>query len=99
MQILLMLRKLPICPFEATILFADISGYTAWSSMKASSGVNALDTIFRAFDQIARQWNVFQVETVVDCYVAVVGVPEPLHISKYALLFQSFGQPQTIAAS
>jgi class 3 adenylate cyclase len=36
-----------------------------------------LETLYRAFDDIARKRRVFKVETIGDCYVAVTGVPEP----------------------
>lgn len=36
-----------------------------------------LETVYRAFDEIAKKRRVFKVETVGDCYVAVAGLPEP----------------------
>lgn len=36
-----------------------------------------LETVYRAFDKIAKQRGVFKVETIGDCYVAVTGLPEP----------------------
>jgi class 3 adenylate cyclase len=63
---------------ETTILFADISGFTAWSSTREPSQVFVLlETIFKAFDEIAKRRGVFKVETVGDCYVAVTGLPKP----------------------
>lgn len=63
---------------EATVLFADISGFTAWSSIREPSQVfTLLESIFGAFDAIAHERGVFKVETVGDCYVAVCGLPEP----------------------
>jgi class 3 adenylate cyclase len=63
---------------ETTILFADIVGFTAWSSVREPSQVFVLlETLFRAFDEIARKRRVFKVETVGDCYVAVTGLPDP----------------------
>jgi class 3 adenylate cyclase len=63
---------------ETTILFADISGFTAWSSTREPSQVFVLlETIFKAFDEIAKRRGVFKVETVGDCYVAVTGLPNP----------------------
>jgi class 3 adenylate cyclase len=63
---------------ETTILFADISGFTAWSSTREPSQVFILlETIYKAFDEIARRRRVFKVETVGDCYVAVAGLPNP----------------------
>ncbi|GKY99150.1 hypothetical protein MPSEU_000870500 [Mayamaea pseudoterrestris] len=63
---------------EATVLFADISGFTAWSSQREPAQVfTLLETLYRAFDEIAKKRRVFKVETIGDCYVAVTGVPEP----------------------
>jgi class 3 adenylate cyclase len=63
---------------ETTILFADISGFTAWSSTREPTQVfTLLETIYRAFDEIAKRRRVFKVETVGDCYVAVTGLPDP----------------------
>ena len=63
---------------ETTIMFADISGFTAWSSVRDPSQVfTLLETLYRAFDEIANCRRVFKVETVGDCYVAVTGLPDP----------------------
>lgn len=64
---------------ETTVIFADIAGFTAWSSVREPSQVfTLLETIYRAFDEIAKTRRVFKVETVGDCYVAVTGLPDPL---------------------
>jgi class 3 adenylate cyclase len=58
-------------------MFADLVGFTAWSSIREPTQVfTLLETIYRAFDEAARQRGVFKVETIGDCYVAVVGLPE-----------------------
>ncbi|GKY99162.1 hypothetical protein MPSEU_000871700 [Mayamaea pseudoterrestris] len=63
---------------ESTVLFADIAGFTAWSSQREPAQVfTLLETLYRAFDEIATKRRVFKVETIGDCYVAVTGVPEP----------------------
>ncbi|CAB9515790.1 Receptor-type guanylate cyclase gcy [Seminavis robusta] len=63
---------------ETTVLFADITGFTAWSSVREPSQVfMLLETIFHAFDVVAKKRRVFKVETVGDCYVAVSGLPKP----------------------
>ena len=63
---------------ETTIMFADISGFTAWSSVRDPSQVfSLLESLYKAFDEIANRRRVFKVETVGDCYVAVTGLPEP----------------------
>jgi class 3 adenylate cyclase len=63
---------------ETTIMFADIAGFTAWSSVREPAQVfTLLETIYSAFDKIANRRAVFKVETIGDSYVAVVGLPEP----------------------
>ncbi|KAL3937663.1 MAG: hypothetical protein SGBAC_007279 [Bacillariaceae sp.] len=73
-------RRKPIADLfpETTVMFADIVGFTAWSSMREPSQVfMLLESIYRDFDNIANRRKVFKVETVGDCYVAVCGLPEP----------------------
>jgi hypothetical protein len=61
---------------NTTILMCDIAGFTAWSSARAPADVfRLLETIYGAFDDIARAEKVFKVETVGDCYVACAGLP------------------------
>ena len=63
---------------ETTVMFADIAGFTAWSSVRDPSQVfSLLESVYSAFDQIAKHRRVFKVETVGDCYVAVTGLPIP----------------------
>jgi hypothetical protein len=63
---------------NTTVMFADIAGFTAWSSVREPSQVfTLLETVYRAFDMIAKRRRVFKVETIGDCYVAVTGLPEP----------------------
>lgn len=76
---------------EATVMFADIAGFTAWSSIREPSQVFLLlETIFQAFDKIAQRRRVFKVETVGDCYVAVCGVPHPNKI--HAIVMAKFSR-------
>lgn len=70
----------PIAEFhpDVTILCANLCGFTAWASVRAPEQVfTLLETIFHAFDVIAKRRRVFKVETIGDCYVAAAGVPEP----------------------
>lgn len=63
---------------NATVMFADIVGFTAWSSVREPCQVfQLLETIYHAFDEHAKLRRVFKVETIGDCYVAVTGLPEP----------------------
>eukprot|EP00538_Stauroneis_constricta_P012653 CAMPEP_0119570456 /NCGR_PEP_ID=MMETSP1352-20130426/43621_1 /TAXON_ID=265584 /ORGANISM="Stauroneis constricta, Strain CCMP1120" /LENGTH=1121 /DNA_ID=CAMNT_0007620125 /DNA_START=581 /DNA_END=3943 /DNA_ORIENTATION=- len=62
---------------ETTVMFADIAGFTAWSSVREPSQVfTFLERIFSSFDHIAKTRRVFKVETVGDCYVAATGIPD-----------------------
>eukprot|EP00934_Nitzschia_sp_Nitz4_P002898 Nitzschia sp. Nitz4//scaffold52_size167869//46818//50525//NITZ4_002268-RA/size167869-processed-gene-0.157-mRNA-1//-1//CDS//3329554011//2888//frame0 len=75
---------------NATVLFADIAGFTSWSSKRSPEQVfRLLQTLFNAFDSIAKKRKIFKVETIGDCYMAVTGVPEPqedhaLRMTKFA---------------
>eukprot|EP00980_Cylindrotheca_fusiformis_P002072 scaffold463_cov92-Cylindrotheca_fusiformis.AAC.1 len=63
---------------NSTVMFGDISGFTAWSSSREPVDVfTLLETLYSAFDKIAREMDVFKVETIGDCYVAVTGLPNP----------------------
>jgi hypothetical protein len=53
---------------SATVLFADIAGFTAWSSIREPSQVFLLlESIYRAFDKIAVHRGIFKVETIGKC--------------------------------
>jgi class 3 adenylate cyclase len=55
-----------------TVLFQDLSGFTAWSSTRSPNEVFILlETLYRAFDAVAKRRKVFKV----DCYVAAAGIP------------------------
>lgn len=75
---------------NTTVLFADIAGFTAWSSQREPPQVfTLLETLYRSFDVIAKKLKVFKVETIGDCYMAVTGLPNPddahaVHMSRFA---------------
>eukprot|EP00980_Cylindrotheca_fusiformis_P015107 scaffold4170_cov79-Cylindrotheca_fusiformis.AAC.1 len=76
---------------SVTVVFADIAGFTAWSSAREPHQVFVLlETIYGAFDKIAYRHNVFKVETVGDCYVSAVGLPEP--VEKHTLVACKFAR-------
>eukprot|EP00339_Tiarina_fusa_P025260 CAMPEP_0117016014 /NCGR_PEP_ID=MMETSP0472-20121206/12683_1 /TAXON_ID=693140 ORGANISM="Tiarina fusus, Strain LIS" /NCGR_SAMPLE_ID=MMETSP0472 /ASSEMBLY_ACC=CAM_ASM_000603 /LENGTH=1517 /DNA_ID=CAMNT_0004719937 /DNA_START=135 /DNA_END=4688 /DNA_ORIENTATION=+ len=63
---------------HTTVMFADIAGFTRWSSERDPAHVfTLLQTVYHAFDRIAKKRGVFKVETIGDCYVAVTGLPDP----------------------
>ena len=62
---------------ETTVLFADIAGFTAWSSEREPTQVfQLLESLFSEFDAEAKSMKVMKIETVGDCYVAVTGLSE-----------------------
>jgi len=63
---------------STTVMFGDIAGFTAWSSTRQPSEVFVLlETLYASFDKTAKRMNVFKVETIGDCYMAVTGLPNP----------------------
>ena len=61
---------------ETTVMFADIKGFTSWSSSREPTQVfQLLETLYGAFDGLAKKHDVFKVETIGDTYVAVAGLP------------------------
>jgi hypothetical protein len=57
----------PIADFhpEATLMFADLVGFTAWSSVREPSQVfTLLEVLYNAFDRIGQRRRIFKVETV-----------------------------------
>jgi hypothetical protein len=54
---------------DTTIIFADIAGFTAWSSEREPTQVfQLLEALFQEFDNEAKKLGVFKVETIGDCY-------------------------------
>jgi class 3 adenylate cyclase len=63
---------------HCSVIFSDISGFTAWSSTRGPDEVfTLLQTVYHGFDEIAKRRKVFKVETIGDSYLAVTGLPEP----------------------
>lgn len=61
----------------ATVMFADIAGFTKWSSGREPANVFLLlETIFDRIDKLAKRLGIFKVETIGDCYMAVCGLPK-----------------------
>ncbi|CAG9311867.1 unnamed protein product [Blepharisma stoltei] len=57
---------------NVTVLYADIAGFTAWSSNKeAIEVVGMLSNFFTRFDKLCVEHNVYKVHTIGDCYVAM----------------------------
>lgn len=63
---------------EATILFADIVGFTQLcANSSASALVEQLNDIFLAFDILAELYGVEKIKTIGDAYMLVGGLPTP----------------------
>ena len=67
------------CDTDSFFLSSEqVSGFTAWSSMREPAQVfTLLETLFKAYDKNAKRLGIFKVETVGECYVAACGVPNP----------------------
>jgi class 3 adenylate cyclase len=63
---------------EASVLFADLVGFTEFSSrMTPEDLVTLLNDLFTAFDQVADRHGLEKIKTIGDAYMAVCGVPIP----------------------
>ena len=63
---------------ECTVFFADIAGFTRWSSTREPVQVfTLLQELYGVIDKIAKKFHIFKVETIGDCYMAVTGLPLP----------------------
>lgn len=74
---------------EATVLFADIKGFTRLASERSASEVVALlDRIFSAIDEVAQRHGVEKIKTIGDAYMAAAGVPVPQvdHVDRAVLM-------------
>jgi class 3 adenylate cyclase len=83
---------------NTTVMFTDLSGFTAWSSTREPFQVfQLLETLYGAFDEIAGHRGVFKVETIGDCYVAVCGLPLPR--KDHAVVMARFARDCTTQAN
>mmetsp|Transcript_22587 Transcript_22587/g.45482 ORF Transcript_22587/g.45482 Transcript_22587/m.45482 type:complete len:866 (+) Transcript_22587:145-2742(+) len=74
---------------DTSIMFADIVGFTKWSTERSPNEVfTLLERLFWEFDELAAQHNVFKLGTIGDCYIAVTGIPNP--IEDHASLLTQF---------
>jgi guanylate cyclase len=63
---------------EASVLFADIVGFTELSAgMAPEDLVTLLNDLFTAFDRVAEKHGLEKIKTIGDAYMAVSGVPVP----------------------
>jgi Adenylate and Guanylate cyclase catalytic domain len=82
---------------NCTVMFADIAGFTAWSSTRSPEQVFCLlQAIYQAFDKVALRRCVFKVETIGDSYVAVSTGLSPLYCCCVLNLFHHQTPPHLI---
>jgi len=63
---------------DATVLFADIVGFTQLSAQIPPEALVALlNQIFSTFDQLAEKHGLEKIKTIGDAYMAVGGLPQP----------------------
>jgi class 3 adenylate cyclase len=61
---------------QATILFADVVGFTSFAeSLPPEVVVDALDDLFSAFDRLADEHGLEKIKTIGDAYMVASGVP------------------------
>jgi guanylate cyclase len=63
---------------EASILFADIQGFTELSSrLTPAEIVTMLNEVFSVFDELVDEFGLEKIKTIGDCYMVAAGVPDP----------------------
>ncbi|HEX5824205.1 MAG TPA: adenylate/guanylate cyclase domain-containing protein [Candidatus Limnocylindrales bacterium] len=64
---------------DATVLFADLVGFTTIASrMEPADLVELLDALFADFDELVDGLGLEKIKTIGDAYMAAGGVPEPI---------------------
>jgi class 3 adenylate cyclase len=84
---------------EASVLFADLAGFTAYSrTADPRRLVELLDAVFSEFDRLAAAAGVEKIKTIGDAYMAAAGlpVPRPDHAPAAAVL--ALGMQESFAA-
>jgi adenylate cyclase len=63
---------------DASVLFADIAGYTEWvSQTTAADVVEFLNRLYTKLDDLVAQHGLEKIKTSGDCYIVVGGLPQP----------------------
>jgi len=63
---------------EATVVFADLVGFTSFSANTAPSRtVQLLNDLFSGFDKLAETYQLEKIKTIGDSYMVVGGIPTP----------------------
>ena len=63
---------------DASVLFADIAGYTEQASHTTPSDlVDFFNRLYTDFDRLVERHGLEKIKTTGDCYIVVSGVPHP----------------------
>ena len=82
---------------EATVLFADIVGFTQLAAtIPPTEIVNLLNQVFTAFDQLAEVHGLEKIKTIGDAYMVVGGVPLPRSDHASAIAAMALDMQQAI---
>lgn len=82
---------------EATVLFADIVGFTPLSEKIPPREMLAyLNEIFSALDTLTEQYQLEKIRTIGDNYMVAAGVPEPREDHAEAIANMALGIPEEI---
>jgi guanylate cyclase len=85
---------------EASILFADVVGFTPMAAnMSAMELVDLLNEVFLCFDRLVEKYDLEKIKTIGDCYMVASGVPRyrPDHAS--ALVDLALDMRSAVASS
>ena len=82
---------------EASILFADISGFVPLARrLGAQRTVSLLNTIVSRFDDLAERHGVEKIKTIGDAYMVAAGVPEPSPDFAHRLARMALAMQETV---
>jgi adenylate cyclase len=83
---------------DASVLFADIAGYTEAASQTTPADlVDFLNRLYTDFDRLVERHGLEKIKTTGDCYMAVSGVPHPRPDHLQALACLALNIADTIA--
>jgi adenylate cyclase len=83
---------------DASILFADIAGFTQWASDNTPAElVRFLNQLYTSLDRLVDQHGLEKVKTTGDCYMVVSGVPSPRRDHLEALASLALDLAATVA--
>jgi len=84
---------------EASVLFADIVGFTTLSqTLTPDEVVRMLDRIFSQFDELVERHGVEKIKTIGDAYMVAAGIPTPRHDHAEALASLALAMQEVVAS-